>query len=67
MNFIAVTLLQQISDEEDAFWALVFILFERKWRDIFDEHSAKIAYLLNDLENYLITKQPELYDHFVED
>lgn len=36
MNFLTAVLLQYIEDEEDAFWSLVFIMFERGWRDIFN-------------------------------
>ena len=43
MNFIAVTLLEQIGCEQDAFWALVFVMYERGWREIFNQRSAKIA------------------------
>jgi len=36
MNFIASVLLQHIPDEESCFWALVFIMCDRGWRDIFN-------------------------------
>jgi hypothetical protein len=36
MNFLAVLLLSYIPNEEDAFWALVYVLFEKGWREIFN-------------------------------
>jgi len=46
MNFIVMVLLQQMPDEEDAFWSLVFIMYERGWREIFSQFSNKIARML---------------------
>lgn len=53
MNFIVALLLRHIPDQEDAFWALVYVMFELNWREIFDETSAKIAVLLDDLQTYI--------------
>jgi len=64
MNFIAVVLLSFIPGDEDAFWALVFVMFERGWRDIFNQQSNKIAMILHDLEHYIKTSWPKLYDRF---
>jgi hypothetical protein len=64
MNFIAVVLLSFIPGDEDAFWALVFVMFERGWRDIFNQQSNKIAVILQDLEHYIQTSWPKLYDRF---
>ena len=36
MNFIAVMLLTYMPDEEDAFWSLVYVMFEKGWREIFN-------------------------------
>ena len=36
MNFIAVLLLTYIQDEEYAFWSLVYVMFEKGWREIFN-------------------------------
>jgi len=42
MNFIAGLLLQMMPDTEDAFWCLVFVMFQRDWRSIFTEDSSRI-------------------------
>jgi hypothetical protein len=52
MNFIAVTLLSHMQSEEDAFWALVYVMHEKGWRDIFNQESNKIALLLKDLDSH---------------
>lgn len=36
MNFIAALLLTYIPNEEDAFWSLVHIMYEKGWREIFN-------------------------------
>jgi hypothetical protein len=64
MNFIASVLLQQIPDEEACFWGLVFIMCDKGWRDIFNQHCNKIARLLCDLDNHINQTIPELYEHF---
>ncbi len=61
MNFIAVLLLTYIQDEEDAFWSLVFVMFEKGWRDIFNQKSSKIAKVLLDLETYIKQTWPKLH------
>jgi hypothetical protein len=67
MNFIASVLLQHIPDEEACFWGLVFIMFDKGWRDIFNQHCNKIARLLCDLDNHIHLTIPELYEHFQND
>jgi hypothetical protein len=61
MNFIAVLLLTYIQDEEDAFWSLVFVMFEKGWRDIFNQKSSKIARVLLDLETHIKQTWPKLH------
>ena len=53
MNFIAAMLLLHISDEEDAFWCLVYVMFARDWRSIFVDNAKKIENLVADLAIYL--------------
>lgn len=67
MNFIAVLLLTYIQDEEDAFWSLVFVMFEKGWRDIFNQKSSKIASVLNDLEIYIKQTWPKLHQRLLSD
>ena len=67
MNFLVAVLLQQIDNEQDVFWVLVYLMNDREWRDIFDQHSNKIARLLLDLEGHIQHCLPELYEHFCSD
>ena len=46
-------LLLHISDEEDAFWCLVYVMFARDWRSIFVDNAKKIENLVADLAIYL--------------
>lgn len=64
MNFIAMLLLSHIQDEEDALWALVYVMFEKGWRDIFNQTSNKIALVLSSLEDHFEAKFPKLWDRF---
>ena len=64
MNFIVSCLLKQISDEQDAFWALVWIMFEHNWREIFKQGNAKIEQLLSKALTRIQTQLPELFEHF---
>lgn len=63
MNFLTAMLLQHIPDEEDAFWCLVYVMFEKNWREIYDQTSCKIALIINDFEAYLKKKNKLVYDH----
>ena len=53
MNFVVALLLQIMQDEQDAFWTLVFLMYERNWREIYQAASCKVALLMRDFENYL--------------
>ncbi len=64
MNFLAVLLLSYIPNEEDAFWALVYVLFENGWREIFNQNSNKIACILKSIENYIRDTWPKLHERF---
>lgn len=67
MNFIAVILLTYLPEEEDAFWALVYVLMEKGWRDIFNIKSDKIQLMLTDIETGIQTEFPEFYKKFCEE
>jgi|LakMenE18May11ns_1017448.scaffolds.fasta_scaffold7322364_1 hypothetical protein len=54
-------------EEEDAFWSLVYIMFDKQWRDIFSQTSNKIAKLLTKLENHIEVFYPDLWHHFKAD
>lgn len=64
MNFIAALLLSQIPEEEDAFWCLVHIMYEKGWRDIFNRQTNKTHSILGDLNRYLSKKWPKLARRF---
>jgi hypothetical protein len=64
MNFIAMLLLSNIPNEEDAFWALVYVMFEKGWREIFNQNSNKIESVLRDIELYIKVTWPKLYQRF---
>ena len=63
MNFIASMLLRVIPDQEDAFWAFVFLMFERDWRTLFSDETKKVTYLLKDLDAYLKVNCRSVYRH----
>jgi hypothetical protein len=58
MNFIAVVILTVIPEEEDAFWAFVFVMSERGWRDIFNPKSDKIAQVLSNIDEAMLKEFP---------
>lgn len=64
MNFIAALLLSQIPSEEDAFWCLVHVMYEKGWRDIFNQSLNKTGQLLKDLSCYIKSKWPKLHRRF---
>ena len=63
MNFITAMILQVVSDEEDAFWCLVFVMFVRDWRSIFSDDAERISTLISDLGNWMKTRCKPVYDH----
>ena len=67
MNLIASMLLRMIPDQEDAFWAFVFLMFERDWRTIFLDDAKKVGYLLADLEAYFKVYCKSVYRHVLND
>jgi hypothetical protein len=64
MNFVVALLLKHIQDEEDVFWVLVYLMFEKNWREIYADRSRKIAQLMRDFEAYLKKHFSKVYDHF---
>ena len=67
MNFIASMLLRVMPDQEDAFWAFVFLMFDRDWRTIFSDDAKKVGYLLADLESHLKVHCKQVYRHVLKD
>ena len=67
MNFIASMLLRVIPDQEDAFWAFVFLMFERDWRTLFSDETKKVTYLLKDLDAYFKVNCKSVYRHVQKD
>lgn len=65
MNYVGYLLLKCVTDEEDAFWCLVFVMQERGWREIFGRKKNKIMAMLRDLEVYIQQTFPELHDRFI--
>ncbi len=65
MNFVAALLLQHIPDEEDVFWTMVYLMFEKNLRDIYVDASQKIALLIMDFERYLKKHNRPVYDHLM--
>ena len=60
MNYIGLVLLTYVNDEQDAFWCLVYIMFDQGWRDIFTRKS-KLSHILRDLEVHLQQTFPSLH------
>jgi hypothetical protein len=56
-----VLLLTYIPNEEDAFWCLVFVMFDKDWRGIFIARSPKMERILQDLEIYIKETWPVLH------
>ena len=56
-----------MQDEEDAFWSLVYVMFEKGWRDIFNQKSSKIAAVLHDLEAHIKVTWPKLHQRMQSD
>lgn len=63
MNFIAGILLQMMPDQEDAFWCLVYVMFQRDWRSIFSDDSARINQMIEDLQGYMRKSCKAIYNH----
>lgn len=61
MNYIAMLLLTQVPSEEDAFWCLVHVMFDRGWRDVYKKSKSKCEQLLKDLDAHLKKKFPDLH------
>lgn len=53
MNLISGMLLRMMPDEEDAFWCLVYVMFQRDWRAIFKDESNRVNQIIQDIESYL--------------
>jgi hypothetical protein len=67
MNYIGLILLTYIIDEEDAFWCLVFVMFEKGWRSIYIRNkTCKLKLVLRDLEVHIKQTFPLLHRRFEE-
>ena len=58
-------LLQLIPDQEDAFWCLVYVMFQRDWRSIFSDDAQRINQMINDMEAYLQRSCRAVHQHLV--
>ena len=63
MNYLAAILLIHIQDEVKAFWCLVYLLFRKNWRRIYDNNTPKLMSLLEIVQMRLMKDDPELLDH----
>lgn len=64
MNYIAMLLLVHVPDEQDAFWCLVHVMFDRGWREIYKKNKSKSEKILKDLDSHLKKKFPDLHQRF---
>jgi len=69
MNFIAMLVLQQLSadgspSEEEAFWLLVHIMYQKGWRDIFNQKSDKVPRIIEAIEAHMQVTMPKLASRF---
>jgi len=67
MNYIVAFLLKYITEEEDAFWSLIYVMYEKNQREVFDPTSGRIAILLDNLGAYIKKRHPKLWKHFQKD
>lgn len=65
MNFVVALLLRHIADEENAFWTLVYVMFEKNWREIYQKRSSKVTQIMRDFEEHLLTKHKQVYEHLM--
>ena len=65
MNFIVALLLKYLNDEEDAFYCLIHVMHNKKWRNCFDMETSKLINLLEFLECVLETAWTDVYDHIM--
>ena len=54
-----------MTNEEDAFWTLVYLMYEKNWREIYTDHSIKMLLIMRDFENYLSKNNPTVYEHLM--
>lgn len=66
MNYIVSLILKMMPDEEDAFWAFVFVMLEKGWREFFLPNSNRLTMLLGELEEHIVVKHPKLFEHLSE-
>jgi|LauGreDrversion4_2_1035121.scaffolds.fasta_scaffold333382_2 hypothetical protein len=63
MNYLAGLLLIEINDEVKVFWCLLYLLFKRNWRMIFEENTPKLMNLLSLIHDRLEKDDLQLLNH----
>lgn len=63
INYLVSMLLTQIKDPEEAFWSLVYIMYEHNWREVFNDKTTKLMELLEVIETKLKKKVPKVFKH----
>ena len=64
MSFVAGTLLMIIQDEELAFWAFVFLMYDYDWRAVYLPGTPKLNDLQSALNRKLELNLPNIMKHF---
>lgn len=64
MSFVAGIFLLVMKDEEDAFWAFVFVMHVRGWREMYLGGTPKLNLLLENLESLVRNQLPGVYRRF---
>ena len=53
-----------VYNEVDAFYCLIHIMYELKWREVFNPQMSKLVQHLELLRECLSTSYSEMYEHF---
>lgn len=64
MSFVAGIFLLVMQEEEPAFWAFVFIMHTRGWREMYLNGTPKLNLLLEDLQVQVRNQLPAVYKKF---
>jgi hypothetical protein len=66
INYLAALLLIHVTEEEDAFWCLVYLLHKKNWRMIYDDNTPKLVNLLEVVKDRLQRHYPKILAHIEE-
>jgi len=63
MNYIAALLILHLDCEEDAFWALIYIMNDLGWRGVYTDETPKLMEALARLDHSLKIVHPDVHFH----